>query len=62
MLVPASSPLIEAALPIARAYQRTVHDCIHVALAVETNSEMVTADERLASSLAGLPVVWLGLL
>jgi predicted nucleic acid-binding protein len=54
--------LIEAAIQIARAYQRTVYDCIYVALAVETRSEMVTADERLANSLPGLPVVWLGLL
>lgn len=57
-----SSTLIEAAILLARAYQRTVYDCIYVALAVETKSEMVTADERLANSLAGLPVVWLGLL
>jgi predicted nucleic acid-binding protein len=54
--------LIEAAIQIARAYHRTVYDCIYVALAVETRSEMVTADERLANSLPGLPVVWLGLL
>jgi predicted nucleic acid-binding protein len=57
-----SFSLIEAAIQIARAYQRTVYDCIYVALAVETRSEMVTADERLANSLPGLPVVWLGLL
>jgi predicted nucleic acid-binding protein len=57
-----SVSLIEAASQIARAYQRTVYDCIYVALAVETKSDMVTADERLANSLPGLPVVWLGLL
>jgi predicted nucleic acid-binding protein len=57
-----SFSLIEAAIQIARAYQRTVYDCIYVALAVETRSEVVTADERLANSLPGLPVVWLGLL
>jgi predicted nucleic acid-binding protein len=57
-----SFSLIEAAIQIARAYQRTVYDCIYLALAVETRSEMVTADERLANSLPGLPVVWLGLL
>ena len=57
-----SFSLIEAAIQIARAYQRTVYDCIYMALAVETRSEVVTADERLANSLPGLPVVWLGLL
>jgi predicted nucleic acid-binding protein len=57
-----SSRLIEAAIQIARAYQRTVYDSIYVALAVETKSEMLTADQRLANSLAGLPVLWLGLL
>ena len=57
-----SVSLIEAAIQIARAYQRTVYDCIYVALAVETRSEMVTADERLAKSLPGMPVIWLGLL
>jgi predicted nucleic acid-binding protein len=64
MALPAFSSfsLIEAAIQIARAYQRTVYDCIYVALAVETRSEMVTADERLANSLPGLPVIWLGLL
>ncbi len=56
------SELIEPAIQIARAYRRTVYDCIYVALAVATKSEMVTADERLANSLAGLPVVWLGML
>ena len=57
-----SFSLIEAAIQIARAYRRPVYDCIYVALAVETRSEMVTADELLANSLPGLPVVWLGLL
>ena len=57
-----SVSLIEAAVQIARAYQRTVYDCIYVALAVETKSDMVTGDQRLANSLPGLPVVWLGLL
>ena len=57
-----SASLIETAIQLARAYQRTIYDCIYVALAVETRSEMVTADERLANSLPGLPVVWLGLL
>lgn len=57
-----SSILVERAIQLARTYRRTIYDCIYVALAVETNSQVVTADERLANSLPGLPVVWLGLL
>jgi predicted nucleic acid-binding protein len=57
-----SSGLIHPALEIARAYQRPVYDCIYIALAAQTNSELVTADEKLANSMAGMPVVWLGLL
>ena len=57
-----SSLLVERAIQLARTYRRNIYDSIYVALAVETNSEVVTADERLANSLPGLPVVWLGLL
>jgi len=57
-----SSPLIHPAIQIARAYGRTVYDCVYVALAIETGSEMVTADEKLANALPGMPVLWLGLL
>lgn len=57
-----SAILVERAVLIARRYQRTVYDSIYVALAVEMSANVVTADERLANSLPGLPVVWLGLL
>jgi predicted nucleic acid-binding protein len=56
-----TSPLIQPAMEIARAFGRTLYDYIYVALAVETNTHLVTADEKLANSLPGMPVTWLGL-
>jgi predicted nucleic acid-binding protein len=56
-----TSPLIQPAMQIARTFGRTVYDCIYVALAVETKANLVTADEKLANSLSGMPVIWLGL-
>ncbi len=59
----ASAALVEPALQIARAFERTEYDSLYVALAVQTNSDFLTADEKLASAAAGqLPVVWLGYL
>lgn len=59
----ASAPLVEPALQIAHAYERNVYDSLYVALAVQTGSDFVTADEKLANAAAGqLPVVWLGYL
>ena len=53
--------LIGKAFEIATTYGRTVYDSLYVALAVQTNSQLVTADERLANSLAAyFPVKWLG--
>jgi predicted nucleic acid-binding protein len=57
-----TSPLIAPAIQIARTFGRTVYDCVYVALAVETNTHLVTADEKLANSLPGMPVTWLGLI
>jgi predicted nucleic acid-binding protein len=38
-----------------------VYDSIYTALAVNSNAQFVTADERLANALAAyLPVKWLG--
>ena len=55
--------LLPAALAIALGYDRSVYDCLYVALAIESGSQMLTADERLANSLAvHLPVKWLGAL
>ncbi len=45
-------------------YDRTIYDSLYVALAVKTNSKMITADKRLIDALAGSPlekyVMWLG--
>ena len=56
-----TAPLIQPAIQIARTLDRTVYGCVYVARAVETNTHLVTADEKLARSLPGLPVTWLGL-
>jgi predicted nucleic acid-binding protein len=56
-----SLTLLPEALRIAFLHDRSVYDCLYVALAVQFNVEMVTADERLANALAArLPVKWLG--
>ena len=56
-----TASLIDAAFEIAVAYQRTVYDSLYVALAKETGTYLVTADEKLANALAAhLPVKWLG--
>ena len=56
-----SHTLLEEAFAIATAFDRTVYDALYVALAVDSKSQLVTADERLANALAAhLPVKWLG--
>jgi predicted nucleic acid-binding protein len=53
--------LLDGAFQIASDYGRTVYDSLYVALAVKTQSQLITADERLANSLAArFPVKWLG--
>lgn len=53
--------LLDKAFQIAADHGRSVYDCLYVALAVQTNSQLITADERLANSLAArFPVKWLG--
>jgi len=58
-----SKDLLAAAFTLANGFNRSLYDCLYVALAVATNSEMITADEKLANALATrLPVKWLGAL
>jgi hypothetical protein len=55
------SCLLVEAFAIATAFERAVYDTLYVALAVNSKSQIVTADERLATALAAhLPVKWLG--
>jgi predicted nucleic acid-binding protein len=59
-LVP-TSDLLDQALQIAVAYDRSFYDSTYVALAVATNTELITADERLVNALGSrFPVRWLG--
>jgi predicted nucleic acid-binding protein len=51
-----SSELVEAALEVAVAHQRTVYDCVYVALAVARECLLITADDRLVNSLAQGPL------
>ena len=56
-----SSVLLESAFRIATTFDRTVYDSLYVALAVQSKAQLITADERLANSLAAhFPVKWLG--
>lgn len=53
--------LLEDAFAIALTFDRSVYDCLYVSLATVSKCELVTADERLANTLAAhLPVKWLG--
>lgn len=56
-----SQTLMTEALKLACAYDRALYDCLYVALAVETHSQLITADERLFNSMAAhFPIKWLG--
>ncbi|MGA9546037.1 MAG: type II toxin-antitoxin system VapC family toxin [Candidatus Sulfotelmatobacter sp.] len=56
-----SLELLPEALRIAFAHDRSVYDCLYIALAIQFKTEMITADERLANAVAArLPVKWLG--
>ena len=56
-----SLKLLDKAFQIATAFERTVYDSLYVTLAVQAGSQLITADERLANSLAAhFPVKWLG--
>ena len=53
-----TAPLVAAAFDLADQTDRTVYDCLYLALAVQLGGQMVTADERLVNALAGTP--WAG--
>jgi len=54
-------PMLHDAYLVATAFERTVYDCMYVALAVMSGAPLITADERLANALAArFPVRWLG--
>lgn len=56
-----SLALLSEALTIAFTYDRALYDCLYVALAVQSKTDLITADERLANALAArFPVKWLG--
>ena len=56
-----STALLEQALSLAITFDRTMYDCVYLALAVQARCELLTADERLANAVgAKLPVRWLG--
>jgi len=56
-----SEPLLKDAFAIAAAFDQSVNDGIYVALAVASDTRLITADERLATALgARFPVRWLG--
>jgi predicted nucleic acid-binding protein len=53
--------VVREASVIARKYDRTVYDSIYLALAVRTGYHLITADNRLVSTVGdSLPVFWLG--
>jgi predicted nucleic acid-binding protein len=56
-----TSSLLKDAFAIAATFDRSVYDCVYVALSVVSNAPLVTADERLVNALgARFPVRWLG--
>ncbi len=56
MAVHSSAPLLEAALEIAMRTGRTVYDSLDVALAVQLDCRVVTADEKLYNALKDEPL------
>ena len=57
----ASASLLAEAVEIAFENDRGVYDCLYAALAIQAQTDLITADERLANALAArFPVKWLG--
>ena len=59
-----SADLVPDALDLAMRLERTVYDCLYLALAVRAASVLVTGDLRLVNALAGGPlekhIAWIG--
>ena len=51
------APYTEDALALAIKHQRTVYDCIYIALAVHEGSRFVTADRKLSNALVDTEIV-----
>jgi predicted nucleic acid-binding protein len=64
LLISPSEGLAPAALQLALRTDRTVYDCLYLALAVRQDTVMVTGDPRLANAVSGSPleqyVAWVG--
>jgi predicted nucleic acid-binding protein len=55
------SEFVPKALQLAVSHGRTVYDSLYVVLAMHSQADLITADERLANALAArFPVKWLG--
>lgn len=52
----ADRSLIAPAFTLAAQTQRTVYDCLYLALAIQLGGVMVTADDRLVNSLSATPL------
>jgi predicted nucleic acid-binding protein len=57
-------PLLASAFDVAGHTQRTVYDCLYLALAVQLSGRLITADQRFYNSLTGTPwsshIRWVG--
>jgi predicted nucleic acid-binding protein len=63
LILRSSEPLSSPAFEIATTYQRSFYDALYVALALEENCRLITADVRLVNAVRnrlGETVVWLG--
>jgi len=49
--------LVAEAYKIAVGYDRSVYDAMYVALAMQRNTRLITADDRLCNALAGVPEI-----
>ncbi len=60
LTVPAGG-LLEKTLEIARSYDRSFYDSLYIAVALQQQAPLVTADEKLVTATAAdLPVRWIG--